>query len=293
MLNIGVVERETGIGKDTLRVWERRYGFPIPVRGEREDRLYPEDQVDRLRLIKRLLDMGLRPAKVVALEQPALVALLEELTGQSPGQGIELQEYLQLVRQHQFAELRLALSRGLLEQGLNDFLSKTISPLNLMIGESWLRGEIRVFEEHLYSEQLTAVLRSAIEMMRNERGTPHVFFATLPGEEHTLGLLMAEATLSLQGARCTLLGAQAPINEIVAAATAHQVDVVVVSFSLAMMPQKIKDGLQQLRRELPTQVAIWAGGAGVARSRNMVAGVKLMGPLSDLIKATDEWFAHP
>jgi DNA-binding transcriptional MerR regulator len=30
--SIGVIERDTGIGRDTLRVWERRYGFPDPVR---------------------------------------------------------------------------------------------------------------------------------------------------------------------------------------------------------------------------------------------------------------------
>jgi hypothetical protein len=28
LMNIAAVERETGLGKDTLRVWERRYGFP-------------------------------------------------------------------------------------------------------------------------------------------------------------------------------------------------------------------------------------------------------------------------
>ena len=32
LYSIGVVERDTGIDRDTLRVWERRYGFPEPVR---------------------------------------------------------------------------------------------------------------------------------------------------------------------------------------------------------------------------------------------------------------------
>jgi len=30
--NISAVERDTGLSKDTLRVWERRYGFPKPLR---------------------------------------------------------------------------------------------------------------------------------------------------------------------------------------------------------------------------------------------------------------------
>ncbi len=61
---IGVVERDTGIGRDTLRVWERRYGFPAPVRDEKGERRYPEIQLRRLQRIRRLLDQGLRPADI-------------------------------------------------------------------------------------------------------------------------------------------------------------------------------------------------------------------------------------
>ena len=49
-------ERATGLSKDTLRVWERRYGFPQPDRDASGERLYPAEQVTRLRLIKRLMD---------------------------------------------------------------------------------------------------------------------------------------------------------------------------------------------------------------------------------------------
>ena len=30
--SIAAVERDTGLSKDTLRVWGRRYGFPTPTR---------------------------------------------------------------------------------------------------------------------------------------------------------------------------------------------------------------------------------------------------------------------
>jgi len=41
---IGSVERDTGIGRDTLRVWERRYGFPSPERNNKGERVYTADQ---------------------------------------------------------------------------------------------------------------------------------------------------------------------------------------------------------------------------------------------------------
>ena len=67
LLSIGVVERDTGIGRDTLRVWERRYGFPEPVRNEKGERKYSEMQLRRLQRTRRLLDRVLRPGKLLSL----------------------------------------------------------------------------------------------------------------------------------------------------------------------------------------------------------------------------------
>ena len=73
--NIAAVERDTGLSKDVLRIWERRYGFPVPDRDSNGERSYPADQVDRLRLIKRLMDQGHRPGKLIATPPDELTAL--------------------------------------------------------------------------------------------------------------------------------------------------------------------------------------------------------------------------
>lgn len=80
MPGIAAVERDTGVPKDTLRMWERRYGFPAPLRDANGERLYPTDQVEKLRLIRRLLDSGYRPGKIVPLPQVELVRLTEEVS---------------------------------------------------------------------------------------------------------------------------------------------------------------------------------------------------------------------
>ncbi len=76
-VSIAAVERDTGLSKDTLRVWERRYGFPQPQRDAYGERVYPLEQLDKLRLVKRLIDQGFRPGKIVGLP----VAELQRLTG--------------------------------------------------------------------------------------------------------------------------------------------------------------------------------------------------------------------
>ena len=77
-LGIAALERDIGVGKETLRVWERRYGFPQPLRDAFGERVYPADQVARLRLVKRLMDQGGRPGKLLAQPIEALNAQLGE-----------------------------------------------------------------------------------------------------------------------------------------------------------------------------------------------------------------------
>jgi DNA-binding transcriptional MerR regulator len=60
-----VVERGTGIGRDRRRVWERRYGFPEPVRNAKGERSYPEEQLRRPQRTRRLLDRVMRPGKLL------------------------------------------------------------------------------------------------------------------------------------------------------------------------------------------------------------------------------------
>ncbi|MCU0522262.1 MAG: MerR family transcriptional regulator, partial [Anaerolineae bacterium] len=46
--NIGVVARMTDIPAATLRVWERRYGFPDTARTEGGHRLYSDSDIQQL-----------------------------------------------------------------------------------------------------------------------------------------------------------------------------------------------------------------------------------------------------
>ena len=60
-----------------------------------------------------------------------------------------------------------------------------------------MRGELAVFEEHLFTEQMQGGLRQAIAQVPTAGGAPKVLLSTLPGEQHGLGLLMAEVACAL------------------------------------------------------------------------------------------------
>jgi DNA-binding transcriptional MerR regulator len=48
-----------------LRAWERRYGFPAPLRDAKGSRVYARADVARLLQIKRLVSAGFRPGKMI------------------------------------------------------------------------------------------------------------------------------------------------------------------------------------------------------------------------------------
>jgi DNA-binding transcriptional MerR regulator/methylmalonyl-CoA mutase cobalamin-binding subunit len=300
---IAAVERDTGLSKDTLRVWERRYGFPHPDRDQFGERVYPIEQVDKLRVLRRLMDAGHRPGKVIHLPIDQLQSLAAETTGSAVtprsmgdanAEHEDLQRYVELVKGHEVESLRRALSQAQLRIGMERFVTEIVSPLTRMIGDAWARGYVEVFEEHLYTESIQVVLRSAIGTIPQPARRPRVLLTTIPQEPHGLGLLMAEAILALEGCRCVSLGVQTPIWDIVLASSAHRADVVALSFSAVVNPNQVLDSLVELRSKLPPEAEIWAGGNCPILQRRPPQDIKVLNALSDIQPAIRAWRdAHP
>ena len=292
LLGIAAVEREVGVSKDVLRVWERRYGFPAPRRDRHGERVYPADQVDRLRLVKRLMDQGHRPGKLLSRSCDELEALAGSIatdtsadTPASAATGTA-EAVLATLESHDATGLARLLQQQLALQGLADFVQDTIAPLATVIGDGWAHGRLRVFEEHLFTETCARVLRQAIAALPPGH-RPTVLLTTAPEESHGLGLLMVESLLALHGARCIALGTAMPVIEIARAAIVYEADVVALSFSSAFPARRAAGVLQQLREALPPTIEIWAGGSGVKRMRE-VAGVRVLAELADAVARVRE-----
>ena len=294
-LGISAVERDIGLSKDILRVWERRYAFPRPGRDAHGERLYPLDQVEKLRLIKRLMDSGLRPGKLVNSSLAELLSLIQDpglATAAAPAADPDQRDFLALLKSHNVDDLRRALTQAVVRHGLGYFVITTVGPLNRLVGDAWMRGDIEVFEEHLYSESMQIVLRSAIASLARQGQTPRVLLTTFPNEAHGLGLLMAEALLALEGAHCISLGVQTPIRDIGLAAVAQRAQVVALSFSAAYPAGQVTDGLAQLRSRLPDEVEIWAGGSAASLARRPPPGVHVLQGLEAVHLEVEAWRAR-
>lgn len=298
-LSIAAVERATGLSKDTLRVWERRYGFPQPERDRVGDRAYPAQQVERLLVIRRLMDAGHRPGGIVALDMRALQALSVPVMATLKAQRNatktpDLMAFMDLIQRHDAPALRQLLSQTAARSGLVNFVTQLVAPLTAAVGEAWRAGRFQIFEEHIYTESVTRVLRHALSGMPGVSAVemPRVLLTSFPEEPHALGLLMVETLLTLEGCQCLSLGAQTPIADIAKAAAAHQADIVALSFTSVVGARALTSGLHELRALLPQATHIWAGGSHPALTQRAIAGVHVVRSLESLPEQLSLWQQH-
>src|SRR5438105_13278088 len=151
-LHIREVVRITGLRREQLDMWQRRYGFPDPSRDGFGDRVYPPDQVARLKLIKQLLSEGWRAGAVVPLADSALQSMLGiAIEDPAPLPG-EIEPAVKLLVEHRVGELQNHLSKLLVGQGLRRFPEQTLIPWSEAVHERVVRGDMQTFQELRFAD---------------------------------------------------------------------------------------------------------------------------------------------
>jgi DNA-binding transcriptional MerR regulator len=160
--------------REQLYMWQRRYGFPAPLRDSFGDRVYPPDQVARLKLIKQLLSEGWRAGAVVPLTESVLQSMLG-LTVEDPAPlPGEIETGVKLLAQHRIGELQNHLSKLLVGQGTRKFLEATLIPLNEAVHERVVRGEMENFQELRFADLAQRLLRDVTRLVRPTRDARQV-----------------------------------------------------------------------------------------------------------------------
>jgi DNA-binding transcriptional MerR regulator/methylmalonyl-CoA mutase cobalamin-binding subunit len=294
VIDASELERETGLSKDLLRKWRSRYGFPKPLSGALGESGYSKEQIAQLHLIRRLMNAGFRPVQVVGKTLAELERLVEAM-GCGPDCSAEppfIKQVCDLLKQFDLNGLERLLDQTRKHQSLTEFVEQTIAPLVVGVGEAWARGQIEVCHEHLCTSMLTRRLHAEIGAARPKPGYPRILFATPSDELHVLGLLMAQAVLSDQGAECIDIGPHIPPGDLERAIVGCKADIVALSFSFAYPKWRVRPMLLQLRERLPVAVEIWAGGAGAACIKRTPKGVRIFSDLNEPVIALQHLQEH-
>lgn len=289
LMPIRDVERQTGIAQATLRIWEKRYGFPRPLRDQFGDRVYPLHQVQRLHLVRQLLDKGMRPSKILS-GNPALEHLVAQNNlGNAETLLRDSEPVFSMLRHMQLSQFRSHLQRSILALGLPRFVIDVLAPLTTAVGLGWQNGRLPVRCEHVYAEQVTALLHCAMSVITPDENGPKVVLATLTGEAHALGILMAETILASQGAQCIQLGASTPLAEVINTALETRADIVALSFSSYYSRMRLIQEAGTLRASLPASMAVWVGGEGAQNAVIPLQDISVMPSLAAIRDALSSW----
>lgn len=225
MFTASEVEVQTGVPATTLRQWERRYGFPHPVRNASGYRLYSPGDVAAIQYMQSQLQSGVPAGRAAELtvqatrpsSGPAEVPVAAPPPAQPEGRGVARWSALltDALLSSDTDRAGAVLAEVHSQLPVEDVMTAVISPTMVEIGARWERGEITVAHEH----QATAYLRSRLSALMDVAGVqagfgPLVVAACAPEEQHELGLMMLTLALRRRGVRVAYLGANVPLGDL-------------------------------------------------------------------------------
>jgi DNA-binding transcriptional MerR regulator/methylmalonyl-CoA mutase cobalamin-binding subunit len=291
---VRVVVQRTGLSPDVLRAWERRYGAVEPVRTAGGQRLYTGADVERLALLHEATRSGRQIGQLVALDDASLRDLIAADRRESVPSAVSpvdaerhIGEAYAAVEAMDPARLELELRQAVLALGAAAALSGVLAPLLERIGLAWQQGRLSVGHEHAASAVVRRFLDWIAAASIPGAAAPAIGLATLEGERHEFGAMLAMAAALANGWSALYFGPEMPVRDLAAAAAARDLTAVGLSVVYVEDPGRVVEAIGALRDALPADVALVVGGSGAARIRGRLADprVRVVEDLASFVAA--------
>jgi methanogenic corrinoid protein MtbC1 len=258
-LNVQAVELRTGVCAETLRSWERRYGWPRPRRLTNGYRVYSEEDVALILAVKREMDRGAAAAAAwqrVLTPRPRCCA---DPAARSPMLLTNRLVANLLAFDADGAASTLAEAHALYP--LDRVLVDVIQAALVCIGERWQAGEVAVAQEHFAAHLLRDTLTQMARAYRARKGGRTVVVGAAPGEWHDIGALCISLLLRQGGHQVVYLGANVPLEGIGKVVALARADMLLLSASRAEPALALADIPAQLDTITPRPLFVFGGQA--------------------------------
>lgn len=308
--SIKVAAMRTGLSPHVIRIWEKRYGAVTPTRTGTNRRLYSDEEIERLNLLKLATRAGHNIGNIANHSTETLQSLLKEdamaeaapmmtvsvASSASSGYSADteasmiLQEALSAIQQLDGPELHRILGSANVKLGQQGMLQDVIIPLTREIGERWEAGSLTMAHEHFTSSILRTFLGNSAKPYTNALNAPNLIVATPAGQLHELGAVIVAVAATSKGWKITYLGANLPAAEI--AGAARQTGARAVALSLIYPPDdpNVERELELLREYLPENIEILVGGQATYGYHRVLQSIRarVAGDLKDLYPMLDD-----
>lgn len=258
---VGMVAKLTGLTTHTLRTWERRCSAVVPGRSDAGGRLYSDDDVRRLRMLRDVVEAGHAISTVAALPDRELVRLsASALQVDAPLQQSPVDAFLAAVARLDMGAAESILARAAVALPIERFLLDVVGPALREVGDRWERKEFRVAHERVATGAARGLLFSLARLFPPREQLGVVVVAAPRGERHEVGALMVAMLASLRGFTALYLGADVPENEIAYVAEVRNVELVLLSV-VNLAPAEVRQVARGLSTSVSPRTRIIMGGA--------------------------------
>ena len=296
---IHIVAKLTGLSKDVIRVWERRFELVKPTRGANRYRNYSDEDVALLRYLKEQLDAGGSIGELSKVGR-------EELLGRARA-GASRVSFVDNTFSRLLRELLATLDpfdRVTFEKRLNgavavvpfeEALHGILLPLQEQVGQLWHEGHVNVALEHYITKQIQQKIFSAMNQLPVAEFGAKVVVACPPGEEHDIAALAVAYRCRVRGCRVYFLGADVPIASLTSLCGKVEPDLTIISFPLALSETQATELVQALVHEVSPVSHLAVGGHGALAMRDLFvnAHIEVLEDFSDLDGKLDRLMRKP
>lgn len=262
---VGMVAKMTGLSTHTLRMWEKRYGAVVPHRTEAGGRLYTDTHVERLRLLRTLVESGHSIGGIARLpdldlRKMAAAFPVADAASHAPEQLPELRRrLLASIERLRVEDAEALLARAALGTEPVAFLKHLVGPVLVEVGDRWERGDLRIAHEHACSSVMRGLLFSLMRLYPSDDARRRVVVATPADEDHELGALMVAILAAMHGWSVLYLGPNLPAEEVGYAVADSQAELLMLSIT-NLSEAHTRAELAAIERSVPDRVRILVGG---------------------------------
>lgn len=276
--SIQFVSQVTGINAHTLRAWEKRYQAVVPQRNPKGKRLYSDEDIERLKKIIFLVNMGSSISDIAKLDDTRLKELEEQYDDSKKSKrpktkvtqvdiNSTLQSLVMALNGYKLDIISHELAKVKESLGPRDFALSILAPLLAEVGSLVDKKVLSIAQEH----SLSAVIKFHVghmlykHMEERDKVDLNIIISAPTGELHEFGIMISALLCCHYNLKFFYLGANMPADSLAEASNQIEADIVIIGVSVVYDTSPggaLDEYVEQLKADLDPAIKLWVGGIG-------------------------------
>jgi DNA-binding transcriptional MerR regulator len=276
--SIQFVSQVTGINAHTLRAWEKRYQAVVPQRNPKGKRLYSDEDIERLKKIIFLVNMGSSISDIAKLDDVRLKELEEQYDDSKKSKrpkakvaqvdiNSTLQSLVMALNGYKLDIISHELAKVKESLGPRDFALSILAPLLAEVGSLVDKKVLSIAQEH----SLSAVIKFHVghmlykHMEETDKIDINIIISAPTGELHEFGIMISALLCCHYNLKFFYLGANMPADSLAEASNQIGADIVIIGVSVVYDTAPggaLDEYVEKLKTNLDPSIKLWVGGIG-------------------------------